>query len=673
MSGLRAWRQFDFSGGVQTATSWLLKRPNEMVNSKNAVFSEEIGAAIRRYGNEVVGDDFETGNTPTGFFTARFNAGSKRMVAVNNSGDTNTVVRAQDVSDGSWDDVITNLPAGSTVFFTYYLDYVYVTGHESDGTPLTPRSISYDGSTFTVSTSTNLIGCPKAIYMKEFGGSLYAINVEINSVAHPDRAYKSSLPLGVITYVKGDQNLIAAGDVTLAVDSVQYLKAGMTLDIYQGGTDTLLSTVSIVSVDKVNRTITVGTDTEDFATSAVNTSTEVITLSSTAVAEIQTGTPLRFASTGTLPGGLATSTVYYAIYVSSTTIKVATTLANAQAGTAINLTSTGSGTHTVRWGMQFSDNDEIWLTGRKGELTLFWNTDHPTEQDADFLELIPGTDSNNTITGAAKSNNRLFLFTKNSSTKWDGANLVTFSNTVGCISHNSIQNIEDDWLIWVDASGRVRARNDASGQQEDISRAIRNNIMKNLTIAQLQASSAVTFDNSYKLYVGSVNSEQTRVVYDFDSNTWEIEKHPIAPLLQSVDDSTGVLKPYFVSSNGKLYIDETGNDDNGSVIPFEVEMGRDLFGSEQLKKYDGIFIYSENAVGLKVYGSVDGKQYKVLGQITNDVQYIKFDEARKLTDRLDRGTSISIKIAGSVGGKRHKIYGHVTYYSVEENIPHARR
>lgn len=579
MSGLKANRKFDLSGGIQTATSWLLKRPNEMVSGKNAMFSDEIGAAVRRLGFKEDGDDFETDHTPTGFFVARFNGGSKRFVAVNNAADTQTVIRAQDVSDGSWDDVsTTDYGADATVHFTFYLDYVYVSGFESDGTPLAPMVID---SALTKSTTLNLIGCPKAGFFREFGGSMYAINVEVGSSLYPDRAYKSSPPLGVVTYIKGAQTGTLT---TLSVDSVKYLKVGMAIDIYTAETSTKIEDLTITAVDKAENTIT-------------------------------------FAST-------------------SVTV---------------------------------ADNDEIWLDGRHDELTILWNTDHPTAEEADFLRLLPGTDSSSAITGAAKSNNRLFLFTRNSTSKWDGANLVTFSNTIGCVSHNSIKNIEDDWLIWVDANGRVRARNDASGQQEDISRAIRKNVMKDLTTAQLEATGAVTFDNQYKLYVGTIDGKPTRVVYDFDSNTWSIEKLPVAPLLQDYDEDAGVLKPVFVSSDGKLYIDEKGNDDNGSTIPFEIELGRDIFGSEKLKKYDGMFIYSENSAGLKVYLSVDNGQYKLVGQINGDVQYIKFDEAKRQSETVGRGTSVDIKIAGSVGNKQHKIYGEVTYFSEEEMIPHARR
>lgn len=66
-----------------------------------------------------------------------------------------------------------------------------------------------------------------------------------------------------------------------------------------------------------------------------------------AVVQTLTGTKVSFSTTDTLPSGLSTSTTYYMIYQSSTTFKVATTLANAMAGTAVTIADTGTGTHTA--------------------------------------------------------------------------------------------------------------------------------------------------------------------------------------------------------------------------------------------------------------------------------------------------------------------------------------
>ncbi len=61
-----------------------------------------------------------------------------------------------------------------------------------------------------------------------------------------------------------------------------------------------------------------------------------------------TGLKVQLTSSGTLPAGLSLATDYYVIVVSSSTYKLASSLANAQAGTAVDITAAaGGGTHTV--------------------------------------------------------------------------------------------------------------------------------------------------------------------------------------------------------------------------------------------------------------------------------------------------------------------------------------
>ena len=80
-----------------------------------------------------------------------------------------------------------------------------------------------------------------------------------------------------------------------------------------------------------------------FTTTDVDTSTNIITVD----IDIPTGTKIVFTSTTTVPAGLTASTDYWAIRGSSTTITVASTYLLAWTGTAISLTDTGTGTHTV--------------------------------------------------------------------------------------------------------------------------------------------------------------------------------------------------------------------------------------------------------------------------------------------------------------------------------------
>ena len=86
-------------------------------------------------------------------------------------------------------------------------------------------------------------------------------------------------------------------------------------------------------------------------TFSADAGTDVCTYTSTASipSNILTGTRVRLTTTTTLPAGLALATDYYVIKVSDTTFKLATSYANAVAGTAINITDAGTGTHTVSW------------------------------------------------------------------------------------------------------------------------------------------------------------------------------------------------------------------------------------------------------------------------------------------------------------------------------------
>lgn len=79
------------------------------------------------------------------------------------------------------------------------------------------------------------------------------------------------------------------------------------------------------------------------AASAVNTTSEQIT--STAHG-FYTGQKGQFTTSSALPGGLSTSTDYFIIKIDANTYAVASSLVNANAGTAINLTTQGTGNHT---------------------------------------------------------------------------------------------------------------------------------------------------------------------------------------------------------------------------------------------------------------------------------------------------------------------------------------
>lgn len=79
-------------------------------------------------------------------------------------------------------------------------------------------------------------------------------------------------------------------------------------------------------------------------TFTANSSTDICTATDHG---FSTGDRVRVSSSSALPSGLAANTTYFVIRLTANTFSLATSDANATAGTAINITDTGTGTHTV--------------------------------------------------------------------------------------------------------------------------------------------------------------------------------------------------------------------------------------------------------------------------------------------------------------------------------------
>ena len=199
----RLYPRADFSMGLQNASSWKLRQPNELEDGRNLRFNEEIGAVVRRNGYVESGAPFSaSGKDPVGFHTAQYTTGAKRFVAVPAEDDSSTLVKVQKV-DGTWDTIISDLPIGADVYFTDYRDEVYVSGYTvADDLPFQPRNIDKD---LDVSLTRNLLFAPWAKYYVVYRGVMYAANVTVDGKVHPDRFYKASAPTGAITFVRGNQ------------------------------------------------------------------------------------------------------------------------------------------------------------------------------------------------------------------------------------------------------------------------------------------------------------------------------------------------------------------------------------------------------------------------------------------------------------------------------------
>jgi len=159
----------------------------------------------------------------------------------------------------------------------------------------------------------------------------------------------------------------AVKDTTTSAASIQHggnVQPTYTKHLLSGSAVSAAATaqptvVTLIDVVGFYRVTSVTTTTAQATTNTLGQSdtftadagTDVCTWTSTAniPSNILTGTRVRLTTTTTLPAGLATATDYYVIKVSDTTFSLATSYANAIAGTEIDITSAGTGTHTVTW------------------------------------------------------------------------------------------------------------------------------------------------------------------------------------------------------------------------------------------------------------------------------------------------------------------------------------
>ncbi len=475
----------------------------------------------------------------------------------------------------------------------------------------------------------------------------YRINVSAN------QSGANYLGINEIEFLSSPTN---ADLLTVLIDSARYIKPGLTVDIYKAGTDTKLYTITPTDVDKINDTMTFLPEQQNFGISAVNTSTDVITLPD--ASKFTTGTAILFASDGTLPGGLTAGTTYYAINVSSTTIKVATSALNASLGIAIDITNTGSGNHRARLSYVFGNKDEIWKSGRKGKLTRFWNVDYRNPEASDYIKLPASQDGQNGIVAVGSIANRMFPFTSTAMFKFDGQNIINLRNDVGCATQKSI-GYYDSFMIWLDNKGKIWVRNDEAGSQDVISEAIAD-VMAMVPQSQLSSATAVCVDDHYKLYLGQVNGQSLRVVYNFRTNQWTVEWWKPKMEVQLEYAYNGNIRPFFFDELGQMWVDEEGTDDNGDAISFSFEPGNDTFGVDEIKSWVGVKIYGKNLTATKLYASVDDGDWIDVGQLNKPVEAIALKG-------LPNGTMINFRPTSSYKGDTPQIDKVVVWFNREED------
>jgi len=178
-------------------------------------------------------------------------------------------------------------------------------------------------------------GNPAADALFDTGANLTFIPVE------DDTASAGCLQHGGDVQASGFNKYLLSGHIVTAAATVVPATV-VILDVIGYYRKTSVTTITAeTTTNTLGRTATFTAD----DTTDIMTYTGVASLPS----NLLTGTRVRLTTTTTLPAPLATATDYYLIKMTDGTFKLATSYANAIAGTAINITTTGTGTHTVSW------------------------------------------------------------------------------------------------------------------------------------------------------------------------------------------------------------------------------------------------------------------------------------------------------------------------------------
>ena len=230
----------------------------------------------------------------------------------------------------------------------------------------------------------------------------------------------------------------------------------------------------------------------------------------------------------------------------------------------------------------------------------------------------------------------------------------------------TIKSLDDDWIIWLTSRGRVYARNEAGGQQEYISRGMYNKFFSKLDISQLRTASAGITDGEYSVYVGEVNGEYSRGVYDFGSNTWSVDVLGYPSLMYANKVVNSIMKPLFVSTGGKMYQDDTGYRDGDKVTRFQIDFGKTDYGMTNIKQLLGMFINSEYAAGLKIVVSIDGKDPVMLGEIRANSGQIDFSPSKNNSSL--QGSVFALSLKGAVEGDPQVIISLEEQFNVTQEV-----
>lgn len=272
------------------------------------------------------------------------------------------------VSAGKWTDAHRQSGCGKVLLFFRNRADVFKRGMPNLNALVQGREC-YDPRTATTLFTRNAALCLNDYLTASFGvGADYASEIDETAltaaanvcdervlVAGDTATFTASASADTVTLAAGARTP-AAGDAVI-LSTTGTLPAGLSpATVYYAiasatGVIKLATTPANAAAGTAINITDAGTGTHTLtylANFTVDATTDALTLAAGSKTP-RIGDGVRVSSSGTLPAGLAAATTYYAIRGDSGRIKLATTQAHALAGTAIDITSEGTGTHTLTW------------------------------------------------------------------------------------------------------------------------------------------------------------------------------------------------------------------------------------------------------------------------------------------------------------------------------------
>jgi len=632
MPNQQLYRKRDVSGGIQSATSHTLRKRNELIYAKNATFSHKIGAAARRLGYESVAVT-QAGKESLGLHVHNYGANNRVLFGVNEWDDSFTTIR--ELSGSSTVELYSGIAANTKMQFLDHLEECYVVGATEDNVFMDPLNIKSLYGSLDVSTTRSLINAPKAKFIGDYRGSLYAVNVEVDGVHYPDRVYLSSPPLGEVTHVQTEQTGLLS---QLRVDSVRYLKVGMTIDIY-GAENGQRRGDSIVVTDIDKKNDRIGFNLQELHVKdndeiwVAGTYGRLNNFWNTDYPTKESADFLRIESGGENKvelNGWTKSDNRFLIFTEDSIHKW-------DGGNLIDVSrDVGSVNHDTIVNI----DDWVVFLSKKGVYGYNDNSGQLIRLSRPIANYVNAIKQGNYKYASAVGHDRRYKLAVGELLSVDANTTSTSTSSTSTSSTSSSTSSTSTSSTSTSMSSSSTSSTSSSTSASTTS-----------TSTSSTSTSTTTAAAPLKVY---------RFVYDFDLDAWEFEVHRREIRQQLVHTMHGYTKPYFVDNWGNFFRDETGDTDNGETIPFELDFGRDTQGvSEYRKHYIALAFESEAARSARVFSSIGGGELQKVGQLTNRYETIKYQNDPK-------GFDNRIRILHNDPGERPIIDGPTIIYALEE-------